>query len=207
MARRNKYWTTRGSSPARPRGSGRAVVTEALQGVTDLDRYNTQGEHMLEPWTVPIASHAVAASLALVLGPYQILRPVRGDKIHVFIGRTWAGLMVYVALGSFLFGGYGGPIDIFLRLLAIWTLFSVTMAIYRARRADIRHHRRFMIGTYLGLVGAFIGVVAVHTRRVPSWFAAYPLMMSIIAVAIVAAAGFFVGGVAARHRTEPSGAS
>ena len=162
---------------------------------------------MLEPWTLLIASHAVAASLALVVGPFQILRRVRGDKIHVFIGRTWAGLMLYVALGSFLFGGYGGPINIFLRLLACWTVFSVTTAIVLARRGDIRHHRGFMIGTYGGLVGAFVGVVAVHTRRVPSWLAAYPLMMSIIAVAIVAVAGFFIGGVMWRFRTERTGAS
>ncbi|HEY4991276.1 MAG TPA: DUF2306 domain-containing protein [Nakamurella sp.] len=159
---------------------------------------------MLEPWTFVIASHAVAAGLALVIGPFQILRRVKGDKIHVFIGRTWAGLMLWVAAGSFLFGGYGGAIDIFLRVLAVWTLFSVTTAIVLARRGDIRHHRGFMVGTYFGLVGAFIGVVAVHTRRVPSWFAAYPLMMSLIAVGIVAVAGFFLGGVVARYRREPS---
>jgi len=156
----------------------------------------------VEPWTVLIATHAVAASLALVLGPVQILRPVKGDKIHVTIGRAWAGLMLDVAAGSFFFGGYGGAINIFLRALAVWTLFSVSMGIWRARRGDIRHHRGFMIGTYFGLIGASIGVVAVHTRRVPSWFAAYPLMMSLITVAIVAVAGFFVGAVMIRYRTE-----
>jgi uncharacterized membrane protein len=90
---------------------------------------------MLGQWTIVIASHAIAASLALVIGPFQILRRTRGDKIHVLIGRTWAVLMLYVAAGSFLFGGYGGAIDIFLRLLAVWTLFSVSAAVYPARGA------------------------------------------------------------------------
>lgn len=161
----------------------------------------------MEPWTIPIAGHAIAASLALVLGPFQILRRVKGDRIHIIVGRTWAGLMLFVAAGSFLFGGYGGAIEIFLRVLAVWTLFSVSFGIYRARRGDIRHHRGFMIGTYIGLVGALVGVLAVRTRRVPSWFAADPLMMSLIAVAIFAAAGFFIAGVVARYREQSPGRS
>ena len=108
--------------------------------------------------------------------------------------------MLYVAAGSFFFGGYGSPIDIFLRVLAVWTLFSVSFAIYSARRGNIDRHRGFMIGTYIGLLGALAGVLAVHTRRVPSWFAAYPLIMSGIAVAIFAAAGFYIGAVLVHFR-------
>ncbi|MTD15071.1 DUF2306 domain-containing protein [Nakamurella sp. YIM 132087] len=157
----------------------------------------------MEAWTVPIALHAVAATLALVIGPFQILRRVKGDLIHRIVGRTWAGLMLFVAAGSFLFGGYGSAIDIFLRALAVWTLFSVTFAIWRVRRGDVQNHRGFMIGTYLGLIGALIGVLAVHTRRIPSWFEAYPLMMSLIAVAIVAVGGFFLAWVDIRFRPAP----
>ncbi|MBM9468466.1 DUF2306 domain-containing protein [Nakamurella leprariae] len=157
---------------------------------------------MLEPWTVLIASHAVAASVALLLGPFQILRRVKGDPVHVLVGRIWAGLMLYVAAGSFFFGGYGGGIDLFLRALATWTLISVTVSIVQARRGNIAAHRGFMVGTWFGLVGAFIGVVAVHTRRVPSWFEARPLLMSLIAVGIVAVAGAVVGAALARYRAD-----
>lgn len=120
---------------------------------------------MLGQWTVVIASHAIAASLALVIGPFQILRRTKGDKIHIFIGRTWAVLMLYVAAGSFLFGGYGGAIDIFLRLLVVWTLFSVSAAVYLARRGDIGHHRGFMVGTSSGSSAPSSG----WSRYAPGW--------------------------------------
>lgn len=150
---------------------------------------------MLPAWTWLIALHAVAASLAMVLGAFQILRPTKGDPPHQVIGRIWVGLMLFVALGSWLFGGYDSAIDIFLRVLAVWTTFSVIMAVVQARRGNIDRHRGFMVGTYLGLLGAFIGVLAVHTRRVPAWFAAEPLLMSLIATAIIAVGGFVIAGV------------
>lgn len=159
---------------------------------------------MLPAWTWLIALHAVAASLALVLGAFQILRPTKGDPPHKAIGRIWVGLMLYVALGSWLFGGYDSPVDIFLRVLAVWTTFSVIMAVVQARRGRIDRHRGFMVGTYLGLIGAFIGVLAVHTRRVPAWFAAEPLTMSLIAVAIAAVGGFVIAGILVGTRRRAS---
>ena len=150
---------------------------------------------MLPAWTFLIASHAVAASLSLVIGPFQIIRRPKGDPVHRLVGRTWAVLMLYVAAGSFFFGGYDTAIAIFLRVLAAWTLCSVTLGIVMAKRGNIHRHRGFMVGTYVGLVAAFVGVLAVHTRRVPSWFVAHPLTMSLIAVAIIAVASLFLTGV------------
>jgi uncharacterized membrane protein len=150
---------------------------------------------VLPTWTFLIASHAVAAALCLVLGPFQIIRRPKGDAAHRLVGRTWAVLMLYVAAGSFLFGGYDTGIAIFLRVLAAWTLCSVTLGVIMARRGNIHRHRGFMVGTYFGLIAAFIGVVAVHTRRVPTWFVAHPVTMSLIAVAIIAAASLFLSGV------------
>jgi uncharacterized membrane protein len=155
---------------------------------------------VLPAWTVLIATHAVAASVCLVLGAFQILRRTRGDAVHIVVGRTWAALMLYVAAGSFLFGGYDEAIAIFLRALATWTLVTVTAGVIMARRGNIHRHRGFMIGNYVGLVAAFVGVVAVHTRRVPAWFAAEPLLMSVVAVAICAVAGFFLAAVVWRFR-------
>lgn len=155
---------------------------------------------MLPAWTWLIALHAIAASLALVLGAFQILRPTKGDAPHKAIGRLWVGLMLFVALGSWLFGGYESAIDIFLRALAVWTTFSVIMAVIQARRGNIDKHRGFMVGTYFGLIGAFVGVLAFRTRRVPAWFIAEPLMMSLIAVAIIAVAGFVVAAIMFRTR-------
>ena len=159
---------------------------------------------MLNSWTPLIAGHAVAASAALVIGPFQLWRTPKGDKAHRVIGRIWVGLMLFVAAGSFLFGGYSNALDVFLRALAVWTVISTTSGIVLARRGNIRHHRGFMVGTYLGLVGAFIGVVAVRRRLVPSWFVAHPLMMSLIAVAIIAVSGFLLAGVVGFYRRQPA---
>jgi uncharacterized membrane protein len=43
-----------------------------------------------------IASHAIAASLSLVLGAFQIIRPTKGDPVHKLIGRTWAVLSTHL---------------------------------------------------------------------------------------------------------------
>ena len=150
---------------------------------------------MLKPWTLVIASHAIIATAAIVLGTFNAVRMVRGDRIHKTVGRTWAGLMLFVSIGSFFIGGFGDALSIFLHGLAAWTIFSICAGIYFARKGNINTHKGFMLGSYFGLLGAFVGVVTVSSRRVPSYFHAYPLAMTLIAVAIVAAAGFFVAVV------------
>lgn len=154
---------------------------------------------MLQPWTFLIATHAIAATLALVFGAFQLLRRTKGDPIHKLTGRIWVGLMLYVSVFSFGFGGYKDGIDIFLRALAVWTIFSTTFAVYQAQKKNIPMHRAFMIGTYLGLWGAFIAVIAVYTRRVPSWFSAHPLEMSLIALAILTVGCIVLGTIMRTH--------
>ena len=53
--------------------------------------------------------------------------------------------------------------------------------------------RGFMIGNYIGLLSAFVGAVAVPSRRVPSSFVAHPFAMSLVTVGVVAVAGFVIG--------------
>ena len=52
-------------------------------------------------WTVLIATHAVAATLALVLGGANLVRRPRGDAVHRVIGRLWLGFMYFAATSSF----------------------------------------------------------------------------------------------------------
>jgi uncharacterized membrane protein len=42
----------------------------------------------------------------------------------------------------------------FIHLLSAWTLVSLTLALYHIRRGNVRSHRNFMIGTFVGLVAA-----------------------------------------------------
>ena len=56
---------------------------------------------MTEPWTLPIIIHAVVAVLAITLGGFNLLRKVKGDRLHKIIGRTWAVLMLVTSVSAF----------------------------------------------------------------------------------------------------------
>jgi uncharacterized membrane protein len=116
---------------------------------------------VLQPWTGVVALHAIAASLAMVLGPVQLIRP-KGDLPHRVIGRVWAALMLGVAASSFLFGGWDAPLHIFLRVLATWTLISVALGIVMAKRGKINRHLAAVV--IIAVAGAFVGGTLGATR-------------------------------------------
>lgn len=105
-----------------------------------------------------IASHALVAMLALVLGAVQLIRR-KGGLAHQTLGRVWVACMAFVALGSFwiheirLLGEFS-PIH----LLSVFTLLSLFYSIVAARQGRINAHRKSMRGLYVGglvLAGLF----------------------------------------------------
>ncbi|MDB5175602.1 MAG: hypothetical protein JWM81_460 [Candidatus Saccharibacteria bacterium] len=155
---------------------------------------------MLKPWTLVITLHAIVAVTAIVLGTFNAVRMVRGDRLHKAVGRTWAGLMLFISITGLFIGDYKSGIGIFLHGLAIWTIISISLGIYFARRGNIKSHKGFMLGSYFGLLGALIGVISVPTRRVPSYFHAYPLAMTVITIAVIAGSGFVIAGFSTAAR-------
>ena len=114
----------------------------------------------MAPLTAP---HLVAAVAALVLGG-AILARRKGTRSHKALGRLWVGLMAFVAGSSFgIFELRHGAGPSWIHLLSAWTLVSLACAIYFIRRGNVRAHRGFMIGTFLGLAGA--GVFALAPGR------------------------------------------
>jgi uncharacterized membrane protein len=97
------------------------------------------------PPAIPL--HAFAA---FALGIVQFAAP-KGTLPHRTVGWIWVGLMVTVAASSFwihqirLLGPWS-PIH----LLSIFTLLVVPLAVWRARRHDVKGHRRIMILTFAG---------------------------------------------------------
>jgi uncharacterized membrane protein len=140
---------------------------------------------MLKSWTLIISLHAVIATATIALGTFNAVRMVRGDAVHKAVGRIWASMMLFVSVTGLFIIQTHEPIDIFLGGLAIWT-------IYHAKRGNIDAHKAYMLGSYFGLLGAFVGVIVVPSRRVPSWFLAHPTQMTLIAVSIIAVSGFVV---------------
>jgi len=107
-----------------------------------------------------IAFHAGLAAAALLVGASVLLRR-KGTASHKALGRTWVALMAAVALSSFwileIRHGAGPSL---IHLLSAWTLVSLALAIWFIRRGNVRAHRGFMIGAFIGLVAAGLGALA-----------------------------------------------
>ena len=99
--------------------------------------------------SAPIPTHAMAAMAAVILGGLQ-LASAKGTTQHRVLGWSWALLMMYVSVSSLfisslrLWGAFS-PIH----LLSVWTLFSLWMAIYHARKGNIRQHKIWMVLLYV----------------------------------------------------------
>jgi len=110
------------------------------------------------------AIHLTAALVGLVLGAVQLARR-KGTPSHRLIGRVWVAAMVVAAVSSFwiesITRGHGFS---YIHILSVWTLIALTVALIAIRRRNVRLHRGFMIGSYVGLLVAGLGAVAVPGR-------------------------------------------
>lgn len=106
--------------------------------------------------TPVVAGHLAAAVLGLILGGAVLARS-KGTRSHKVLGRTWVALMLVVALSSFWIVPNGFS---WIHLLSIWTLISLAAAIWFIRRGNVRAHKGFMVGTFVGLAGAGLGAMA-----------------------------------------------
>jgi len=107
-----------------------------------------------------VVLHLAFAVAALALGVVVLARR-KGTPSHKILGRTWALLMAAVALSSFLiFEIRQGAGPSLVHLLSVWTLISLACAVYFIRSGNVRAHKGFMIGTFLGLAGAGAGALA-----------------------------------------------
>lgn len=154
----------------------------------------------MHSFTPLIATHAVAALTAILLGPVQILRP-RRDRAHRFLGRTWVLVMVTTCVTSFFIRPDGFT---WLHGLAIFTLGSVTMALVGIRRGNVGTHRRNMIGSYVGTLAAFAFATLVPTRLIQTTLHQSPSTI-LVATAIVlgATALWSTGIITTVGRREP----
>ena len=107
-----------------------------------------------------VLMHLAAALLALGVGALNLARP-KGTRSHRALGWLWVVLMASTALSSFwIFGLRQGAGPSLVHLLSAWTLVSLAVAIVAIRRGKVRTHKAFMIGCFLGLLGAGLGALA-----------------------------------------------
>ncbi|NBN62456.1 DUF2306 domain-containing protein [Pannonibacter tanglangensis] len=93
-----------------------------------------------------VYTHAFAAIAAAVLGVIQVAAP-KGTLPHRSLGYVWAGLMVWTAGSSLFIHGIRmiGPFSP-IHILSVVTLIGVPMAVWAARRGEIRRHAKAMKG-------------------------------------------------------------
>ena len=105
-----------------------------------------------------IQVHAFSAMAAFALGLVQLAAP-KGTLPHRTVGWIWVALMATIALSSFFIHSIRliGPFSP-IHLISIFVLVMLPLAVLAAHRHDVPHHRRRMIGMFLGglvIAGAF----------------------------------------------------
>lgn len=145
-------------------------------------------------WSALITVHAIAASYAMLFGAFQLLQKKKGGKLHKVIGRIWIASMYLVCFTSFgiqtLNGGFS-----WLHGLSILTIGTVSVGLWAAITRRIPAHKSFMTGSYFGIIGAFVGVIAVPSRRIPTMAAENTLGLILWIMALALTAAFTVIGV------------
>lgn len=154
-------------------------------------------------WTFVIIIHAVTASLSLLLGAFQLLRPKKGDRFHRMVGRTWVVCMYAVCASSFFIQGVQDGFS-WLHGLSLFTIMTVSLGLYSAIKGNIAAHKANMIGSYFGSIAAFVGVIAVPTRRIPQLAVNQTPLFFLFVGLLVACATLFICGLyfLARYRTK-----
>lgn len=149
-------------------GWGRPMVVLALTTAATLALWGLSAMiERPEGWRAPAGSevalyiHLFTAIPAVPLGAF-VLWGRKGGRMHRILGRIWAALMVTTAASTFWLQSLSGGFS-FIHLFAVLTLFSIPLAVWNARRGNIRAHRNAMRGVYAGLISA--GLLALVPGR------------------------------------------
>jgi uncharacterized membrane protein len=114
---------------------------------------------MSQTLTLASAIHLTAVVPAVVIGVVQLLSP-KGTRPHKALGWIWVAAMGVAAISSFWImeqrKGEGWSV---IHVLSLWVLIALSVAIWQIRRGNVRAHKRFMVGTLIGLAGAGVGAL------------------------------------------------
>jgi uncharacterized membrane protein len=110
--------------------------------------------------TLASAIHLFAVLPAVVIGIALLLRR-KGTAWHRRYGWAWVAAMAVAAVSSFwIFGVESGGRFSIIHLLSVIVMFNLAAAIWFIRRGNVSAHKKFMLGTLLGLLAAGAGALA-----------------------------------------------
>ena len=135
---------------------------------------------------VVIAVHASTASVALLLGAYNLIRRRRGDRRHRIVGRVWLACMYVTVLSSFAIQALHPGHFTWIHGLSVFTFVTLTIGLWAARTHRAAMHAQFLAGSYFGLVGAFIGAVVVPRRQIPQLALHHPVALAAATIGVIA---------------------
>jgi uncharacterized membrane protein len=150
---------------------------------------------------IPI--HAAGATIALFLGAYNLRQRPKGDRRHRLVGRVWMVAMYWTVLSSFAIKELRPGHFSWIHGLSVFTFCTLSIALWAALTHRVELHRRFVTGSYLGLLGAFVGAVVVPVRHIPQWAIHQPLRLALAAAACLAVAAVVVALSRRRGRPAP----
>lgn len=97
--------------------------------------------------------HLVAALLAVGLGTANLVL-AKGTRRHRVVGAVWIAAMLCVTLSSFWIRELNAGALSWIHGLTVWTLFSMSIAVWAIRTGRVGLQARFMVGTMVGRVVA-----------------------------------------------------
>lgn len=106
--------------------------------------------------SLPAVIHLAAVVPAVGIGVWQ-LAARKGTRPHKLLGWFWVLAMAVAAISSFWISKAGGFSVI--HLLSVFVLFNLASSIWYIRKGNVRAHKKFMVGTLIGLAGAGIGAL------------------------------------------------
>lgn len=153
--------------------------------------------------TLLIAGHAAAATVALLLGAHVLLRRRKGDRLHRRVGAVWALAMYATLVSSFWIrelrdGGFS-----WIHGLSLLTFCTLTAALWAAVTGRARLHRGLAIGSYFGVVGAFLWAVGEPRREIPQLLVHSPGAFTAALITCCAVAFGIVRLAGWRSRSRP----
>ncbi len=133
------------------------VVAAGLIGLPQSIGLHRPRLDLLAAQPLKVQVHIGAALLAFCLGLVLFAAP-KGTLPHRSLGWIWVTFMVVVAGSSLLMTGLNGDHYSWIHLLSGYTLLTLPLGVFAARRHRVVQHQRTMTAMFLGgmvIAGAF----------------------------------------------------
>lgn len=123
-------------------------------------------------YIVLVYLHLATVVPAFFIGTYLLINR-KGTIRHKQLGKAYMLLMLLTATITLIMSAELGPVILnhfgFIHLFSLLVLYSVPAAFFAARKNDIKAHRNYMVGVYVGGILIAGGFAFAPGRLLHSW--------------------------------------